>query len=323
MERLCLAFFIIFVFPALGYICAVRAKRDGDPSRSEKLATLRIRLQSSAIFVLMPISALLSLWGLPRPEPNLFILPFLGLAAYVWGGLLSFGCARIMGMTAEQTGGFYCCGTFSNIGAVGSLVCLIFLGENTIALVALYRILEEIFYFGVSFPIAGAFSSRSRENNFVVKKSRVYPALAAIVAGLAAGLWLNYAGVARPAMMGVIASVAMFAATMILLFAIGMTLRVSSVWRYRGAGLVMCGIKFAGVPVAVTSLAWLLGLGDYDGGLIIKTVAILSSMPVAMTALVPPSLFGLDTDLANACWIITTAGLILVLPALIGILPFI
>ena len=44
-------------------------------------------------------------------------------------------------------------------------------------------------------------------------------------------------------------------------------------------------------------------------------------MPVAMTALVPPSLFRLDLDLANACWIFSTLALVAVLPALLVILP--
>ena len=44
-------------------------------------------------------------------------------------------------------------------------------------------------------------------------------------------------------------------------------------------------------------------------------------MPVAMNALIPPSLFRLDLDLANACWVFTTLELVLVLPILIIILP--
>ena len=44
-------------------------------------------------------------------------------------------------------------------------------------------------------------------------------------------------------------------------------------------------------------------------------------MPVAMTALVPPSLFSLDLDLANACWIFSTLALVAVLPALLLVLP--
>ena len=50
-------------------------------------------------------------------------------------------------------------------------------------------------------------------------------------------------------------------------------------------------------------------------------VAILASMPVAMNALIPPSLFDLDLDLANACWVFTTLALIVVLPILVFVLP--
>jgi hypothetical protein len=65
----------------------------------------------------------------------------------------------------------------------------------------------------------------------------------------------------------------------------------------------------------------MLGLGDADDGLALKTVAVLASMPVAMNALIPPSLFNLDLDLANACWIGSTTALIVVLPALHLLLP--
>ena len=40
-----------------------------------------------------------------------------------------------------------------------------------------------------------------------------------------------------------------------------------------------------------------------------------------MTALVPPTLFHLDVDLANACWIFSTLGLVAVLPLLMLLLP--
>ncbi len=83
----------------------------------------------------------------------------------------------------------------------------------------------------------------------------------------------------------------------------------------------MCGIKFAGIPIVVTALAKGIGYGGIEGGLPLKVVCILSAMPVAMTALVPPSLFNLDVDLANACWIFTTLGLVLILPVLLFILP--
>jgi len=37
-------------------------------------------------------------------------------------------------------------------------------------------------------------------------------------------------------------------------------------------------------------------------------------MPVAFTALVAASIYDLDLDLANSCWLITTGSLVVVLP---------
>jgi predicted permease len=72
--------------------------------------------------------------------------------------------------------------------------------------------------------------------------------------------------------------------------------------------------------VCASSLAWALGFGDIEGGLPLKVVLILSSMPVAFNALIPPSIYDLDLDLANSCWFVTTALLAVVLPLLLVIL---
>ena len=105
------------------------------------------------------------------------------------------------------------------------------------------------------------------------------------------------------------------------LFAIGLSLRLSRLARYTRQSLAVCAIKFIGVPLLITGIAKAVGYGAIDNGLPLKVVAVLSSMPVAMTALVPPSLFSLDLDLANACWIFSTLALVAVLPALLLVLP--
>jgi hypothetical protein len=46
-------------------------------------------------------------------------------------------------------------------------------------------------------------------------------------------------------------------------------------------------------------------------------------MPVAFNALIPPSIYDLDLNLANSCWFFTTALLIFVLPGLLFILGLI
>ena len=72
-----------------------------------------------------------------------------------------------------------------------------------------------------------------------------------------------------------------------------------------------------------TSLAYMIGYAKIDKGLPLKVVMILSSMPVAFMALIPPSIYDLDLDLANSCWFFTTALLIFVLPCLLFILGLI
>jgi hypothetical protein len=48
----------------------------------------------------------------------------------------------------------------------------------------------------------------------------------------------------------------------------------------------------------------------------LRVAVILSAMPVAFNSLIPPSLYHLDEDLANSCWIATTCCLLILVPAL-------
>jgi len=54
-----------------------------------------------------------------------------------------------------------------------------------------------------------------------------------------------------------------------------------------------------------------LGLGQMENGLPLKVVLILSSMPVGFIAMVPPTLYDLDIDLANSCWLVTNCLLLI------------
>jgi hypothetical protein len=77
------------------------------------------------------------------------------------------------------------------------------------------------------------------------------------------------------------------------------------------------------VPFIATGLAFLLGFKAIDNGLPLKVILILSSMPVGFIALVPPSIYDLDIDLANAAWMVTTALLIVVIPLQMFLIRFI
>jgi len=110
--------------------------------------------------------------------------------------------------------------------------------------------------------------------------------------------------------------------TVLLLASIGMALKFRRVQDYIKECVAVSLIKFVLVPVLTVSLAYLIGFDTIDKGLPLKVIFILSAMPVAFNALIPPSIYDLDIDLANSCWFFTTAMLVVVLPLLLLVLSF-
>ncbi len=322
MDRLLLTLTIIFVSLIAGYAFQLWVRSGRSPLDEESMRRLRLRIQKGAMFGLIPLSAMLSLWGLPSLDARLLALPVLGVAAWLCGGVLALILSRMMGLDHRQTGSMFCCGTFTNIGAVGSLVSVMLFGEQTIAIAAMYRLCEELYYFGIAMPVARWHSQPSGgKAHFSLRDFRLEPVLKVILCALGLGIALNIAGVPRPALFGTLSASAMILGTVCFLLSIGMSLRLSSMACYVRQSAAISFIKFAGCPAIIVALAMLCGLGEIENGLPLKVVAILAAMPVAMNALIPPSLFDLDLDLANACWVFTTLELIVVLPVLLIVLP--
>ncbi len=322
MDRLVLTLLIIFLSLAAGWMLQRRVAGGKCGLSVEGALRLRLNMQKAAMFGLIPLSAMLSLWGLPAPDSRLLSLPALGVAAWTAGGVLSIVLSRVLGLDGRQTGSMYCCGTFTNIGAVGTLVCVMNLGEQTIAYTALYRLCEEMYYFALACPVA-RWLGESGGGRLTLQNFRIEPALRLVLLALGLGLVLNLAGVPRPESFGFAASAAMLAGTVCFLLAIGMSLRLSSVREYLPQCAALCLLKFLALPLIMVALAALTGLEGVDGGRPLKVVFILSAMPVAMNALLPPALYGLDEDMANAAWIVTTLALAVVLPVLLLRLPLV
>ena len=322
MDRLLLTLAIIFVSLIAGYLFQQWVRSGRSPLNEESMRALRLRIQKGAMFGLIPLSAMLSLWGLPSPDARLLALPVLGIGAWVCGGVMALMLSRLLKLDRRQTGSMFCCGSFTNIGAVGSLVSVMLFGEQTISIAALYRLCEEIYYFGVAMPVARWHGQEEGgKAHFSLRDFRLEPVLKVILCALGLGITLNLTGVPRPDLFGTLSSGAMILGTVCFLLSIGMSLRLSRMACYVKQSAAISLIKFVGCPLVIVALAMLCGLGDIDNGLPLKVVAILAAMPVAMNALIPPSLFDLDLDLANACWVFTTLELVVVLPILVIVLP--
>ncbi len=110
----------------------------------------------------MYFSFMATVWIIRIDNLRLVALPAIGLFILLFGGVLALGFARVLRLSRRQTGSYFACGSFSNIGSIGALVVFVFLGEEAFAYVPLYKLFEEVFYFTVGFPIAKYFSSPMR-----------------------------------------------------------------------------------------------------------------------------------------------------------------
>ena len=319
ISKLIYSFSLILFGLLVGY--AIQKLPDRLRSRLPlSIEALRKWLQRTALLFVNPVAILGAVWIVKIRDVSLAALPFICLFAIVAGGAWALIASIILGHGPKKTGAMFCCGAFTNIGSIGALLCFIFLGEPGFALVPIYKLFEEFSYYSIGFPIARHYSESAAADEGtwrrIIRLARD-PLIIVSLSSIVLGAILNASGLQRPALYEIVNAVFIPVGTVMLLISIGLAFRFSRVQGYLKEGITIAAIKFIIVPVMTSLLAWMIGFRDIDGGLPLKVVIILSSMPVAFIALIPPSIYDLDIDLANSCWLITTALLAVVMPSLL------
>jgi len=287
------------------------------------IENLRKLLQKIALLFFLPISTIGTLWIVKMDNIKIVALPFLGIFALFTGGILGLIAAKLLKLNRKDTGSIFTCGSFSNIASIGGLVCYLFFGEEGFALVSFYALFVQITYYVVGFPIAKSFSSDMNMNsNLISHLKKVFSDIFVVVAliYITIGILFNLSGIIRPVFYQTINAVFIPIQTMFMLVSIGLAMKFGRIRNFTRECVVISFIKFALVPIIVSTVAFLLGYGKIEGGLPLKVVIVLSSMPVAFTALIPVSIYDLNLDMANSCWLVTTLSLIIVLPLLFHII---
>lgn len=285
----------------------------------EAIRKLRRKLQITAIFYLNPLVFGGAIWALDMSDSRIFALPFLGAFAVTFGGVLGYVASRLFNQPRKQRGVMVTCGSFTNIGSIGALITYIILGETAVAIIPFYKFFETFLYYGVGFPYAKSMSEMTpdKESAFERLKNILSDrVLQVTISSWVVGLSLNLLGVERPAFFSLIIRVFIPLVSLSMLSSIGMALRFGKMREYLREASAIAFIKFVAIPTSVYLLASWGGLGAVNGGLPLKVVTILASMPVAFTAMVPPTLYDLDVDLANTAWMMTTGLLLVVVPVL-------
>lgn len=278
--------------------------------------TLRKGIQKLTIWFLAPVPIIGAIWLIRINDLRVAALPFIGLAILLIGGLLGWIIGRVGGRSQKQIGALYCCGSFSNIAALGSLVTYLFIGEEGFALLTLFKMFEEIAYYGIGYPIARYYGAGLKGNESLLERlGKVFtdPFVLISMGALLTGAVLNLSGIPRPAVYEKVTAIFLPAGVFLLLVSIGLGIKFRQVGYFREV-LLVSGIKFVVMPVLACLAAILLGMKSLYGGLPLKAILLGSSMPVAFNAVIASSIYDLDLDLANSCWLITTVGMVLVLP---------
>ena len=290
------------------------------------LEKLRKLLQKIGLLFFMPISFIGALWIVKIDNLKIIALPFLGIFALLMGGILGLASSKLFKLNRKDTGSMFICGSFTNIGSIGGLICYLFLGEEGFALVPIYQLFEQVTYYAIGFPIAKSFSSNiDTKENMVSQLKKVFTDIFVIVAliSIIIGVFLNLSGIERPEFYKTINAIFIPGGTAILLVSIGLAMKLGKAKNYIKESIAVSIIKFILLPSIISTIAFSLGYGKIDEGLPLKVVIILSAMPVAFSALIPASIYDLNLDLANSCWLVTTLSLIVILPLLFYIINLI
>jgi len=322
VDKVFLSLALIISGLTLGYILQ-NLDRKGIIAFPIPLATLRKSLQKAALLFFMPISFLGAVWIVSFENIRVVLLPVVGFSALMFGGLLGLAAATLLKKSNRDKAVLYSCGSFTNLGSIGSLVGYFFFGEPGFALVALYKLFEDISYYTLGFPLIRFLSGSKDNHQSTLKRLRgvfTDPFVAAAFTAFFLGLFLNLANISRPPLFETVTAVFVPFGTFILLVTIGLGMRFSSVTNYVQESAVVSVIKFVAVPLFGCTLAYLFGLHHLSDGLVFKVVLIATSMPVAFNALVAASIYDLDLDMANSCWLVSTLALVIVLPVLYLIL---
>ena len=326
MTKVIFSFSIILFSLLSGYAFNQAVKRGTIRIGAEVAERIRRWMQRIAMLAINPIAFCGAVWVLDLGERRFLALPFFGVAALALGLAVGLAGARLFRLAPLQAGVYAASSSFTNIGNIGGLVVYILLGEAAFALVPFYKLFEDLWNYGVLFPLARHYGYKvhtgvvQQENRraYLSSLARIFldPFLIVAISSIALGLTMNLAGFVRPSFYASLNSILIPLSSFLFLFAIGMNMRFKIAQENRRiAGVFILG-KALIIPAAVTFLAYSIGFGGVAGGLGLRVVLVLAAMPTGFLSLVPPSLYGLDQEFAGSLWLASNGALIFIIPLL-------
>jgi len=300
---------IIFIFLVilLGFLTGqILSRKSPNNIDSIKLITTFLAMRFT-----IPISVMLAIWQLEIESWALAWLPIIGVAILLGGFLIGWLVSKSFKLKEVQKAVVAPAGGFTNMAAIGSLIVFIYLGETAFALVPLFKLLEELIYFGIFFPYSERFSTLQN-----IKKRALWkdPTLLVMFIALTLGATLNFTELVRPQWFENVTSVLIPLGTFSMMISVGLVFRFKTILQHWKVALTLSLSKQLILPIMIYCFVTLIGQGQAYDGLVLQIAVILSSMPIAFLVILPASIYKLDQDLANSCWVISSLVFLIMLP---------
>lgn len=316
-SRILFIIFILFVPLVFGYWL----KKKSLISKCEEVSSAIIIFLTKLI---TPFIVFFSFWRLDLDHARIFTLPLIGIIISTLSVIPAIYFSKLHKFDRKQTGSFLTSAMFSNIGyTLGGFLAFVLYGEAGFGLTVLYCLYFKPYFYTLGFYVAEKYSSK-REikigdnlKKIFTEGIRLFPLL-----GLAIGICFNLLSIPRPNVISSLNNFLIPASTFGYMFAIGMTLKLRMIMKFKAPLASMSFIKFIFSPLIALIFAYLFGYQNIMGGLPLKIILIESVMPVAIASLIIPNLFSLDQDLSNSCWLFTTFLIIPLLPVIFWVLNF-
>lgn len=256
-----------------------------------------------ALTLCIPLSMLSAIWQMPSFDIQLLFLPIVGAAVILTGAMIGLALAKIEKLKPSEKGALVPVATFYNIGALGSLCIFGLFGENGLALLGLFKLLEEVVYFAWALPYARANSGLQKK---VKKFALPDPFISFSILALISGLLLNISDISRPEGFISLSNVLVPSGSLLLVFSLGLSIELNPNMYWRTLAIKMAVLRSLLAPLVGVGVTLLLGFSFQEHPLVFKVVVVLAIMPAGFISLLPPVLYGVDRHVASTAWLFST-----------------
>ncbi len=284
-------------------------------------AGLSARITRFAMVWLQPLLLALLIWRLEAPGWRTALLPIMAgiiiIAMWPIGGAV----ARLMGLKRPPAGSVVASCMFSNMGLTyGAFVCYILLGEQGAALGMIWCLAFLPVFYTLGFVMARRYGREAEQSiGETIRETLREPESRNPLLGFAVGGLLYALGPQRPEVGAQIVDVLVPLSTGVYLFAIGLSLRLTSVVTYWRECAAIGAVKFVVTPALGLSLAWLVGYWAMQDHALLQVTFIQSATPTAIMGVVLAQLFDLDEQLTNAAWLTSNVAAVALAPLILRI----